>query len=187
MQRRLRQAGASREPLARAVGARRGARPTILDATAGLAQDAAVLAALGCQVTLVEISPVVGALLEDGLRRAAADSRTREMSTRLILINADSVPYLRRLAEEQRPDVVYLDPMYPHPRGSARSGKAMQHLQALLGPPPDTVGLLDAAMAAAKRRVVVKRRRRAPALPGPAPDLTHSGSSTRFDVYLRTP
>src|SRR5690606_29220484 len=42
----------------------------IVDATAGLGQDAVVLAANGAQVHMLERSPVVAALLEDGLRRA---------------------------------------------------------------------------------------------------------------------
>lgn len=181
--RRLQQAGAAREPLVRAVGARRGKRPRIVDATAGLGQDAAVLAAAGCPVVLVERSPVIAALLADGMRRAADDPRTAAMAERLELVHDDALDYLRRLAPGERPDVVCLDPMYPARRGGARSGRSMQHLQALLGHDPDPSALLQAARAAAGR-VVVKRQRRAPALRGPAPDFTCGGSSTRFDVYL---
>ncbi|SEP16443.1 class I SAM-dependent methyltransferase [Aquisalimonas asiatica] len=184
--RRLQQAGAAREPLVRAVGARRGDRPRVLDATAGLGQDAAILAMVGCPVTLVERSPVLGALLEDGLARARLDPRTQAMASRMTLISADSGDYLARLEATDRPDVVYLDPMYPHRRTGGKSGKAMQHLQALLGPPDDAGPLLAPALAAAARRVVVKRQRRAPALGGTAPDFSVGGSSTRFDVYHRT-
>lgn len=185
--RRLQQAGASREPLARAAGARRGERPTVLDATAGLGQDAAILAMIGCPVTLVERSPVLGALLEDGLERARHDPRTQDMAERMSLVSAESVDYLTTLAATQRPDVVYLDPMYPHRRTGGKSGKTMQHLQTLLGPPAEADPLLAPALTAARRRVVVKRQRRAPPLAQSTPDLTIGGSSTRFDVYLRTP
>lgn len=181
---RLQQAGAAREPLARAVGARRGKRPRVIDATAGLGQDAAVLAAVGCPVVLVERSPVVAALLADGLRRAGDDPRTATMAERLELVHDDALDYLRRLTTGERPEVVCLDPMYPARRGGARSGRSMQHLQALLGHDPDPSALLEAARAVATGRVVVKRQRRAPALRGPTPDFTCGGSSTRFDIYL---
>ena len=182
--RRLTAAGPTREGLVRAVGARRGARPGVLDATAGLGQDAAILAAAGCTVTLVERSPVVAALLEDGLQRAGCDPRTAEIRARMHLVAADSATYLRELPAQQRPDVVYLDPMYAAKRGGGRSGKSMQHLQALLGHDDTTTALLDAALAAARRRVVVKRQRRAAALEGAEPDFSVPGASTRFDVYL---
>ncbi|MFV8836545.1 class I SAM-dependent methyltransferase [Aquisalimonas sp.] len=184
---RLQQAGPSREPLARAVGARRGDRPLVLDATAGLGQDAAILAMIGCTVTLVERSPVLGALLEDGLARAQRDARTQTMAERMQLVSADSSDYLTGLQTAERPDVVYLDPMYPHRRTGGKSGKTMQHLQALLGPPGDAGPLLSPALSTARRRVVVKRQRRGAALAGAPPDLTVGGSSTRFDVYLRAP
>ena len=61
--------------LARAVGLKGGRLPFVLDATAGLGGDASVLASLGATVRLVERSKVVGALLEDGLMRAAGKPR----------------------------------------------------------------------------------------------------------------
>ena len=54
-----------------------GAMPTVVDATAGLGRDAFVLASLGCRVTLIERSPVVAALLQDGLARAGQDPGDR--------------------------------------------------------------------------------------------------------------
>ena len=83
-----------RTPLARAVGFKPGFVPRVIDATAGLGQDALVLATLGCTVTLVEQSPVVHALLEDGLRRAAKLPETRAIVSRMTLVHADSACYL---------------------------------------------------------------------------------------------
>ena len=67
---RRRVAGSRRQPIARAIGLR-GDPPTVLDATAGLGRDSFLLACLGCPVVAVERSPVLGALLGDGLTRAA--------------------------------------------------------------------------------------------------------------------
>ncbi len=183
--RRLQRAGATHEPLARAAGARRGRRPVVIDATAGLGTDAAVLAAIGCPVTLVEAAPVVAALLDDGVRRAAIDYRLAGLCARLTLHHGDALALLRGGALSASPEVVYLDPMYPERRGSAKSGSAMQHLQALLpGGDGDGAALLDAALQVATHRVVVKRPRRAPPLDGPPVDSTEGGRSTRFDCYL---
>ena len=65
--------GGRGQSIAKAVGLKSGAMPTVVDATAGLGRDAFVLASLGCKVTLIERSPVVAALLQDGLARAAQD------------------------------------------------------------------------------------------------------------------
>jgi 16S rRNA (guanine1516-N2)-methyltransferase len=59
-----------KDPLPKAVGVKPGIRPSIVDATAGLGMDAMHLAWLGCQVTLIERSPIIHALLENGLQRA---------------------------------------------------------------------------------------------------------------------
>lgn len=63
--------GGSGQMIAKAVGIQPGVRPRVLDATAGLGRDAFVLATLGCEVSLIERQPLIAALLEDGLSRAA--------------------------------------------------------------------------------------------------------------------
>ena len=73
---RTRRGGGRQQPLARAVGLRQGRSPEVLDVTAGLGRDAFVLASLGCQVVLLERSPVIAALLFDALERALADGPT---------------------------------------------------------------------------------------------------------------
>ncbi len=182
--RRLQQASAAGEGLIRAVGARRGQRPSVLDATAGLGRDAALLARRGCQVLMVERSPVLAAMLADALHRTAADPEGGELVSHLQLRCGEAVAVMAGLTDIERPDVVYLDPMYPETGKAAKSRKEMQLLQALLGPDPDPPGLLHAALRTARHRVVVKRPRKAPALPGPEPSHEIVGKSTRFDVYL---
>jgi 16S rRNA (guanine1516-N2)-methyltransferase len=169
-----------RRALARAAGLAAGERPTVLDATAGLGRDAFRLASLGCPVTVVERSPVVAALLADGLRRAAADSRAAATVARMTLVAGDAREVLRR---GPAPDVVLVDPMYPPARKSAAPGKELLLLRRLLGADDDAGELLAAARRVA-RRVVVKRRAHDPPLDGQTPDLSWPGRSTRFDVYL---
>ncbi len=176
--------GGRNQPLARAVGFKSGAAPTVVDATAGLGRDAFVLASLGCTVRLVERSPIIAALLRDGLRRATRDPDIGPLvAERLSLTAADGREYLRELAENQRPDVVYLDPMYPPRRKAALAGKEIRSLRQLAGDDDDASELLIVALTGARRRVVVKRPRLAPALAGPPPGFAIVAPNTRFDIY----
>ncbi len=170
--------------IARAVGVKKGVLPSVVDATAGLGRDAFVLANLGCRVQMVERSPVVGYLLDDALARARLDGEAAEVAGRLSLQIGDARRLLPGLAADGRPDVVYLDPMFPPRDKSALVKKEMRLFKALLGTDPDAPALLQAALQTAARRVVVKRPRRAPAVEGPPPGLVFEGKRTRFDVYL---
>lgn len=176
--------GGRNQPLARALGLKGGVNPTVVDATAGLGRDAFVLACLGCTVVLVERSPVVAALLRDGLSRAAQDREIGSMvRERLRLVLNDSRSYLTNLPEDQYPEIVYLDPMYPHRRKSALVKKAMRVLRSVIGDDEDGPDLLATALMAAKQRVVVKRPRAAPPLDGPKPTFQILAPNTRFDIY----
>lgn len=177
--------GGRRQPLAKAVGLKSGASPFVMDATAGLGRDGFVLACLGCKVELVERSPIIAALLHQGLQQAAHDPHIGAMvRERLHLTVADSGVYMSTLPASQRPDVVYLDPMYPHRSKTALVKKEMRILRHLVGDDPDASDLLAVARRFARRRVVVKRPRLAPVLEGPQPTMTISSKNTRFDVYL---
>lgn len=176
--------GGVKQAIAKAVGIKHGKRPTILDVTAGLGRDAFVLASLGCEVTLVERSPVIVALLKDGLKRAAEDPKVQPITQRMQLIQADSITYMQSLRLEQRPDVVYLDPMFPERKKSAKVKKEMAVLQALLADvPQNNDALLATALSCAKKRVVVKRPRLAPPVSHKPPQCIISGKTCRFDVY----
>lgn len=182
---RRRYGGGRRQPLAKAVGLKSGASHFVLDATAGLGRDGFVLACLGCHVQMVERSPIIAALLRQGLQQAENDLQIGSMvRERLALIVADSRIYMSTLAESQRPDVVYLDPMYPHRSKTALVKKEMRLLRQLVGDDPDASDLLAVAQRCARQRVVVKRPRLAPVLKGSQPTMTVRSKNTRFDVYL---
>jgi 16S rRNA (guanine1516-N2)-methyltransferase len=177
--------GGRGQPIARAIGLKHGNRPTVLDATAGLARDACVLAGLGCSMTLVERSPVLFTLLHDGIRRGLLDESAAGMLRNFMnLVNADTRLYLEHTSDEARPDVIYLDPMYPERKKSALVKKDMQILQHLLTEPDDAAQLLAVSRMYARKRVVVKRPIYADALAGPAPSVSISSKKTRYDVYV---
>ena len=175
-----------RELLTKAVGYK-GKPLDIIDMTAGLGRDAAVLALLGCHVSAIERDPVVFALLEDGLRRARETDATDTLAERITLIRADACTYLDALPAEAVPDVIYLDPMFPERTRSALVKKEMRLLSRLLAAEDDADRLLAAALRTGCHRVVVKRPLHAPQIAAPLvrqPPLQFRGRSARFDVYF---
>ena len=182
---RLRFGGGRGQPLARAAGVKPGFDPVIWDATAGLGRDAFVLASVGCKVTLCERSPVLAALLDDGLQRATLNADISNwVSARMALRFADSTSALRTLDEAMFPDTVYLDPMYPPGKSSVLVKKEIRALQHLLGEDNDSQALFEVALAVARRRVVVKRPRRAGPLHDRAPSTSIESKKTRYDIYV---
>lgn len=174
------------QPLVKAVGIKRREpyRPSVLDVTAGLGEDAWVLASVGCTVRAYERHPVTHALLADGLARAALSDP--DTASRLNTAFCDGIEILQAhetLDAANRPDVVYLDPMFPLGRKTAER-KAMRVLRMLSGDDVDANQLLAAALPVAKRRVVVKRPLRAGPIDGPTPTVEYKGKSLRFDVYV---
>ena len=170
--------------LIKAVGFRSGPL-TVLDATAGLGRAAFRLAYHGCCVTAIERSPILYALLMDGLERAARVPKIREhLGGRLRMLCDDTREYLQKLALEDAPDVVYLDPMFPERKKSALVKVEMRILRRLIGDDLDAGELFKLACAVARQRVVVKRSREAEPL-APNPSHSHSDGTTRYDVYLR--
>ncbi|KFA96753.1 class I SAM-dependent methyltransferase [Vibrio sp. ER1A] len=183
--------GGKGQAIAKAAGLNKGATPTVLDGTAGLGRDAFVLASLGCKVQMVERHPVVAALLDDGLSRAKQDEEIGEwVSERMSLLHASSLEALDSLANDsqfERPDVVYLDPMYPHPENKKKSAlvkKEMRVFQSLVGADTDADGLLEPALKLATKRVVVKRPDYANWLDEKKPTMAIETKKNRFDVYV---
>jgi len=176
-----------KDDLIKALGWEKGLR-TVVDATAGLGRDALAMATYGFSVTACERHPLVQALWRDALARHQAE--------RLRFVEADGATFLASLVDEDRPEVVYLDPMYPHGPRRALQQRELRILRAAVVDNTDgdnandgaaavaDVGkLFSAALAAAKRRVVVKRPRWAEPL-GPKPHHTWDGASTRYDLYM---
>ena len=174
--------GGSGQMIAKAVGIQPGVRPQLLDATAGLGRDAFVLASLGCEVTLIERQPIIAALLADGLGRAAQDLDIAPIVARMRLLTGDAIELMANW-QEPPPQVVHLDPMFPHRDKSALVKKEMRLFRPLVGDDDDAPKLLQAALQLASHRVVVKRPRKAPCIEGPKPGYCLEGKSSRYDIY----
>ena len=152
---------------------------TAIDATAGFGEDSLLLAAAGFSVKLYEKDPIIGALLRDGLRRAAQVPELAEIVGRMEFVEGDSVDAMRALAEP--PDLIYLDPMFPQRQKSGLIKKKFQLLQQLERPCDDEAELLAAAIAAGPRKIVIKRPLKGPCLAGIKPGYTLYGKAIRYD------
>ncbi len=179
---RARQQQARQELLIRAARVHGVEEPLVIDATAGLGRDGFLLAAAGFRVQMCERNPVVAALLADGLGRAAAEPTTTVIAKRLTLYRGDGREVLAALASP--PEVVYLDPMFPERRKSAKVKQELRLLQLLDDGRDDGEALLRAALLAGSRKVVVKRPLKGPQLGDLPPAYSLRGKAVRFDVYL---
>jgi len=167
--------------LAQAIGKK---SHTVIDATAGWAQDTLALFRMGYEVTCIERSPLMAALIADGFERLAQkDWVIRRQLTPPQLLIGNAIELLASLAE--KPDCIYLDPMFPPKRKqSAATRKSMAILRDILGDDLDRQALFEAAFAATGRRVVVKSPDYAEPLGG-KPHESYQGKLLRYDVYLR--
>lgn len=178
--------GGRGQAIAKAIGMKSGITPSVLDTTAGLAGDAFVLATLGCSMTLLERSPVIFTLIEDAVERASLnESFAPILKQGFNIINRDANDYIKEELSEERlpPDVIYIDPMYPHKKKSALVKKDMQILQRLHGLDDNATELLNNALSFAKKRVVVKRPIQAETISEIKPNTSISSKKTRYDIY----
>ena len=176
--------------------------PIAIDATAGLGQDSFLLAAAGFTVYMFEQDPIIAALLEDALDRAKSDPALANIIERMQLFTEDSISALQRLgtslsrdkqtpqtSDSQpylsvKPDVIYLDPMFPERTKSAAVKKKFQLLHHLEHPCENEEELLSAAMNIRPRKIVVKRMAKGPFLAGKKPSYSIKGKSIRYDCYV---
>lgn len=177
-----RRAHGGSEAVVRAVGIKPNQPLTVVDATAGLGRDGFILAAHGATVIWLERHPALAALLLDALARARQAPTTAAVAQRISL-RFGSAHALLTDWQGQMPDVVYLDPMFPHRRKSALVKQEMQWLQQLVGADEDAAPLVDLARAVARKRVVVKRPDGAPPLGTAQPSGAVATRGHRFDLY----
>ena len=179
---RLRHAGRG-QSIARAVGLKKGKPlPRVVDATAGLGRDAALLAVLGCTVVAVERSPDVHAVLKDGLRRALVDIELGPALGGIELLLGDAALLIPKM--DPAPQVILVDPMHPDRVSGAKVRKEMRVLREVVGADADAGELAEVARAWARDRVVIKRPAKTPPLLE-GPSFQVAGKTVRFDVYLR--
>ena len=168
------------EMLVRAAKSEKPGRRAI-DATAGMGEDAFLLAAQGYEVTLYEQNPVIAALLKDALRRARKNMILKEIAERMKLVEGNSVECMEKQLDPV--DVIYLDPMFPARQKSGLINKKLQLIQKLEPPCSAETDLFDAAIKANPSKIIVKRPLKSEFLAGRKPSYTLNGKAIRYDCY----
>ena len=102
----------------------------------------------------------------------------------MTLHQGDSLETLSKIAQNMPPQVIYLDPMFPHRRKTALVKKEMRMTRTLVGDDPDASTLFKEALKYANERVVCKRPKLAPSLSESPPNMSLLSKKHRFDVYL---
>lgn len=179
---RLRFGGGRGQDLAKAMGLRAGKTPTIVDATAGLGRDSFLLASLGAQVTLIERSEKMHALLAQGMQRAEQEGgQFLEIISRMTLLKGDSKDLIPALSC----DAILIDPMHPERKKSALVKQDLRQVRELVGTDDDAAELVRIAIEHAQKRVVLKWPAKADPIAG-IQKCTHQirGKTTRYDVFM---
>ena len=168
----------------------------VVDATAGLMRESAILASAGCKVLAIERIALLAELLKH-----SASSIEMGMTQNLDVVCGNSLQVLsewqstadRKLSAahwQEPPDIIYLDPMYQQGlKPSAALKKEMVFLKTLnqnLGLRPDEgeqLALFESARNLATKKVVVKRAPKAEPIGGLKPASVVLGKALRFDIY----
>ncbi len=167
--------------LAQAIGRK---TKTVVDTTTGWAQDSLHLFRMGYEVSCIERSPIMLALLADAFSRLEQlDWMQRLHLSAPELLAGNAIEVLAHLDEP--PDCVYIDPMFPPKRKkSALPKKSMLILRDLLGDDKDRTTLFEVAMQMTAKKVVVKNPSYAEPLGG-KPSVSFGSKLLRYDVYLK--
>lgn len=169
------------ELLLKAIGLKNNTPLKIIDATAGLGRDSLIMASFGCDVIMLERNPVLFILLNNALEKL----KEAEPEIKLQLHHQSAKEYFANEPQENIPDIIYLDPMYPARKKSALVKQDMRILQTLVGDDLDADEVFKQALLFVKKRVVIKRPLHAEFMLAKKPDVQYLGKAARFDVYTR--
>ena len=156
---------------------------TLLDLTGGWGMDSFILACHGHSVTCIEQNELVHQVSAYSLNCAKEIKSSARAANRITLIQSDSTEYLQNHGDSGNFDCIYLDPMFPEHKSSAKSAKSLQILQKLTHN-QDIEMCFELALQKARKRVVVKRPAKSAPISDLGPDLVYREKTIRFDVYL---
>ncbi|QCI17380.1 16S rRNA methyltransferase [Buchnera aphidicola (Aphis helianthi)] len=171
------------EALYKALGIKKNYFPYVVDATAGFGKDAFLISFWGCYVVMIERHPIIAALLKDGLQRAYENKNIGNwLKKRLHLMFSDSCKILN--TSMLKPDIIYLDPMYPTNKKKALPKKNIQFLRNIIQNNDNCENLLNVSRKFAKKRIIVKRPSYAKPLSNEKVEFSINNKNNRFDIYL---
>ncbi len=166
------QAHLNAELIIKAVLGKKKQTTSIMDCTAGFGKDSYLMSLTGSKIIAYENNPLMYALLKDGLNRAEIDN-----------ISLRKIDALREV-KITNCEVIYIDPMYPATKKSAKNNKQMMFLQAFVGHQSEMAEeLFIQAKQSAAKKIVIKRPVKAAFVLDKKPTSQIIGKAARFDVY----
>ena len=121
-------------------------------------------------------------------RNCAHPEASAEASPTENLVNDAAAPSQKAMGRNgtaiARPDIIYLDPMFPERQKTGLVKKKFQLLHYLEAPAEDEDALMQAAIAARPFKIVVKRPAKGPFLAGQKPSYSLDGKAIRYDCYV---
>ena len=175
----------SNQTLLRACNNKQRNIKTVLDLTGGWGMDSFILASHGHSVTSIECNELVHKVSAYSLSCARTVKYSEGAANRINMIHSDATEYLQNMSRLDKGsfDCIYLDPMFPLHKSSAKSAKGLQILQTLTLN-QDIEKCFGLALQNAGKRVVVKRPAKSSPISSFSPDLIYREKSIRFDIYL---
>jgi 16S rRNA (guanine1516-N2)-methyltransferase len=156
---------------------------SLLDLTGGWGIDSFILAYHGLRVTMLERNELVYHVSRYALNYARSIKQTSAAANRIDLIHSSSIEFLLAQKRINPFDCIYLDPMFPDHKSTAKPAKEMQILQQITQN-QNIEECFKLALEKAAKRVVVKRPAKSKPFSSLAPDLVYKAKTIRFDVYL---
>ncbi|MEM7562087.1 MAG: class I SAM-dependent methyltransferase [Pseudomonadota bacterium] len=153
----------------------------VLDVTGGWGADSLTLALHGREVTLLEYNPLVFNIVDYSTKCWMNLPLNHNGS--LSAQHQTALTYLDQSESADAYDCIYLDPMFPAHKSSAKPSKEMQILQ-VLTENLEIETSFEKSLERAKQRVVVKRPLKAEPLTRLKPDFCIREKTIRFDIYL---
>ena len=156
---------------------------TVLDLTGGWGMDSVMIAHSGRFVTMLEQNRLIYAITTHSLQCATAHSRLTQAVRRIKTLNTTARDFLVKNEGTGEFDCIYLDPMFPSHKSSAKPSKEMQLLQHMTSN-VDIELTFSLALKQANNRVVMKRPLKSSPFCDRQPDIVYREKKIRFDVYL---
>ncbi len=177
----LRRAQQKNQALLKACNNKKRNIKNVVDLTAGWGKDSLMLASHGQRIIMLEQNLLIYQCMHY-LLELARYAHPQQCYQQMSIIHDNSLDYLAG-KDKGFADCLYIDPMFPSHKSSAKPSKDLQILQRLTTN-IEIEGLFEQALEKAGTRVVVKRPLHAATLSDLKPDITYKEKTIRFDVYL---
>ncbi len=176
----LRRESLSKELLIGAIKVKPEPNLLIIDATAGLAKDAALLGLYGYKVLMLEQNPFLATIIYYAMNNKIIQADN------LKLIFTNSIEYFNAKPDIE-PYAIYLDPMFKKD-DKALAKKDMQIIQLLTHDDINVdTQLFKLAYPLCNKLVVKRDNKQASLVKTPLPTYSKQGKTIRYDVYVNNP